>query len=219
MKTDVQLQNDVTEQLWWEPRVTSIDIHVAARDGIVTLSGKVSTYREKCDAERATLRVEGVKDIADEIVVDPKEGHQRKDSELADAVAKSLKWHVWVPSVVRAAIENGWVTLMGDVAWEFQLKAAEDSVSHLPGVKGVSNNILIKPSAQPIEIRDAVERALKRNAETDADNISVRADGGYITLTGMVGSWHERQEAEQLAWNAPGVSKVQNDLEIIECAK
>ena len=215
MKTDLQLKNDVMEQLQWEPRVTSIDIRVLARDGIVTLSGKVPTYREKCEAERATLRVEGVKDIADEIDVDPKEGHQGEDSELADMVAKSLKWHVWVPSEVRAAIESGWVTLMGDVAWEFQLKAAEDSVSHLRGVKGVLNNISIIPSAEPTLLKDAVERALKRNAEINTDKISVSADGGYVTLTGTVDSWHERQEAGQAAWNAPGVGKVQNNLAVL----
>ena len=215
MKTDIQLQYDVTEQLRREPRVTLTDIQVAAIDGMVTLTGQVPTYREKCDAERATLRVAGVKDITDEIKVVPKAGHQREDSELADAVAKSLKWHVWVPSAVRASIENGWITLTGDVTWEFQLKAAANSVSHLPGVKGVSNNISIKPGVEPVEIQDAIERALKRNAEVDSENISVCADAGNVTLTGTIRSWDERQAAEQAAWNAPGVTEVHNKLEIL----
>ena len=219
MKTDVQLQNDVTEQLRCEPSVTSIGIQVAAINGMVTLTGQVPTYREKCDAERTTLRVAGVKDITDEINVVPQAGHQREDSELADAVAKTLKWHVWVPSVVRASIENGWITLTGDVKWEFQLKAAEDSVSHLHGVKRVTNNISIKPSIQPVEIQDAIERALKRNAVVDSENIFVSADAGKVTLTGTIYSQDERQAAEKAAWNAPGVTEVHNKLAILSRAE
>jgi len=212
MKTDAQLKIDVTEELRWEPTVTSTDINIVVDKGVVTLSGTVPYYAEKWAAERATQRVEGVKAIAEELEVNLIGGHKRKDAEIAQAVVQSLKWHVWVPSHVQATVEDGWVTLTGAVQWGYERSSAEDAVRFLSGVKGVSNSITLKPSAQPMAIKDAIEKALKRNAEVDAENIKVSAVGGKVTLAGTVHSWDEREEADSAAWNAPGVTAVQNDL-------
>jgi osmotically-inducible protein OsmY len=212
MKTDAQLKKDVIEELRWEPSVTASDINVATHDGVVTLSGTVPHYAEKLAAERATQRVEGVKAIAEEMEVHPTGVFDRKDSDIAEAVANSLRWHVWVPSHVQATVQNGWVTLTGCVTWGFQRNSAEDCVRYLPGVKGVSNNITLKPSAQPTAIKDLIVKALRRDAEIDAKNIDVLADGGKVTLAGTVTSWDEREEAATAAWNAPGVTSVDNDL-------
>jgi osmotically-inducible protein OsmY len=215
MKTDTQLKSDVTEELRWEPCVTMSHIDVNVHDGVVTLSGVVPTFAEKWAAQKATQRVEGVKAIAEELKVQPAEIHKHKQTEIAEAVVSSLKWHVWVPSQVQATVENGWVTLSGAVQWDFQRNSAADAVRYLAGVIGVSNNIILKPSLQPTAVKDAIEKALKRDAEIDADRITVSADGGKVILSGSSGSWHERTAAATAAWSAPGVTNVENNLHVL----
>jgi osmotically-inducible protein OsmY len=214
MKTDTQLKDDVMAELRWEPTVTSNDINVAARDGIVTLSGTVPHYAEKRAAERATQRVEGVKAIAEEMEVHLLKDYERKDADIAQAAVDALRWHVWVPSHIQATVEKGWLTLTGSVMWGYERNSAEDAVSYLAGVKGVLNNITLKPSVKPAAVKDAIEKALKRNAEVDAENISVSAIGSKVTLAGSVSSWDEREEAGSAAWNAPGVTEVENELAV-----
>lgn len=212
MKTDIQLKNDVMEELRWEPTVTSTDINVVVDQGVVTLSGTVPYYAEKWAAERATQRVDGVKAIAEELEVSLAGGHKRKDSDIAQAVVQALRWHVWVPNHVMATVENGWVTLTGSVNWGFERSSAEDAVRFLSGVKGVSNTIILKPSIQPTAVKEAIIKALKRDAEIDAEHINVTADGSKVTLDGTVTSWDEREEAGSAAWCAPGVTEVRNNL-------
>ena len=215
MKSDAQLQKDVMEELKWEPCVTASEIGVSAVNGVVTLNGTVPTYAEKWAAERAAQRVFGVKAIAEEIRITPMGLHAKTDAEIAAVAVTSLKSHVWVPTDIQATVQNGWVTLAGVVNWEFQQKAASDSVRFLAGVKGVSNNITVKTTAKPTAVKDAIEKALVRNAEIDAGNVRVAADGSTVTLSGSVRSWNERTEAGAAAWNAPGVDAVRNDLEVV----
>ena len=214
MKTDSTLQAEVEEELKWEPSVTASNIGVSVNDGVVTLSGTVPTYAEKWAAEKAAGRVAGVKAIAEELQVKLFGPHQRNDTEIAEAAAQSIKWHVWVPIGIQTTVEKGWVTLQGEVSWDFQRKAAFDAVRYLPGVVGASNDITVKPTVQPSAVKEAIEKALKRDAELDAEEIVVRTDGGKVTLSGNVHSWADRNDAGQAAWNAPGVTAIQNDLTV-----
>jgi osmotically-inducible protein OsmY len=214
MKTNDQLQSDVMEELRWEPSVTATNINVATHNGVVTLSGTVPYYAEKCAAERATQRVAGVKAIAEELKVSLDGIPKFQDTDIAEAVVTTLKWHVWVPSLVQAIVEDGWVTLTGSVPWGYQRDSAVDSVKYLAGVRGVSNNITLTLGVEPTEIKDAIEKALKRDAEVDAEHIIVSTNGGKVTLSGTIRSWDARDEAESAAWSAPGVTDVANNLSV-----
>lgn len=212
--SDSQLQTDVMNELRCEPRLTPEKIGVAVHNGIVTLSGTVPNYAEKMAAEKATLRVRGVKGVAEEIEVHLLPTSKKNDTEIAEAVANALAWHVWAPDNIKTKVENGWVTLSGEVEYQFQRSAAHDSVRFLGGVRGVTNNIAIKKSVNVDNIQDAIEKALVRDAELEAEHIHVAAEGSTVTLSGRVHSAWERQAASDAAWRAAGVSKVQNQLEI-----
>ena len=214
MKTDVELKNDVSEALLWEPMVTSADIVINAHKGVVTLSGTVPYYAEKLAAERATQRVNGVKAIVESLEVSVTGAHKRKDTDLAQAVVNALSWHVWVPDSVQATVEKGWVTLTGTVDWEYQRNASEEALKYLSGVTGIVNNISLKAGVKPEAIKSAIEKALKRNAEVDADRVKVSTDGGKVKLTGTVGSWTEREECGSAAWGTPAVMEVENEIAV-----
>jgi osmotically-inducible protein OsmY len=215
MKTNTQLQKDVMEELKWEPCVTTTEIGVSVNNGDVTLRGTVPTFAEKFAAERATRRVAGVKAIAEEIQVTPVGKNKRSDQEIAEAAARALKSHVWVPTDVQVTVENSLVTLRGEVNWRYQRSAALEAVRYLAGVKGVSNLISIKPTVvNPTDVKNAIEQAFNRNAEIQPEHIKVCTDGGKVTLSGSVRSLVERYEAAEAAWSAPGVNAMQNDIAV-----
>ena len=215
MKSDAQLQKDVEEELRCEPCVTAASIGVVVRDGTVTLSGMVPTYAEKQAAERAARRVAGVRSIAEEIRVKPAGLHKRNDTEIVEAVVNALQAHVWVPTDIQATVENGWVSLRGMVTWQFQKEAATIAVRYLAGVQGVSNDITVRPREPAAALERSIDDAVKRNALLLGDYITVEADGGKVTLSGEVRSWAERDEAERLAWSAPGVTEVDDRLIVL----
>ena len=216
MKTDSQLQQDVMAELKWEPAVHAEQIGVEVKNGVVTLSGEVSSYTEKWNAERAAQRVNGVKALAVELTVKLAEFSKRTDADIAESAKNILSWTSSLPAdAVKVMVEGGWLTLSGDVEWQYQRQDAAHGVRFLAGVTGVSNQIAIKPSLSGTVVKSDIEAALKRRAAADAKTIAVDVKGGDVTLTGTVHSWAERDLATRSAWGSSGVRNVVDKMNLV----
>ena len=216
MKTDLQLQKDVTTELNWEPSVNAAQLAVEVKDGIVTLAGNVDSYAEKWDAEHAAQRVTGVRALAIEIDVVLRGTSERNDADIARSAENVLQWTTALQrDSVRVMVENGCITLSGAVNWDYQRQAAEAAVRYLKGVTGVSNQIAIAPKTMMNTIKADIEAALKRRAHDDAQQLSVTIEGSSVTLQGAVHSWSERNLAMHSAWGTPGVRDVVDKMTVV----
>ena len=214
-RTDTQIQSDVLAELRWDARVMPNEIGVIVKDGVATLTGWVDSYTKRWAAEAAALRVRGVKAVANDIEVRLPSIAERNDADIAAAAVRALEWDAFVPiDKIDVTVSKGWVTLKGEVEWQFQKQDAERAVRRLAGVKGVSNLLVVRPRVTPSELKKKIEQALVRTAELDAKRITVDVDGSKVILKGTVRSWAEKKEAERQAWLAPGVTSVDNRIMI-----
>lgn len=213
---DRELRQDVIDELEFEPSIDAADIGVAAENGVITLTGHVSSYAQKMATERAVWRVKGVKAIAQEIKVRIPGDKKRDDDEIAQRAVSILAWNSLIPrDSIHVRVQNGFVTLSGQVDWNFQRRAAEADIRKLAGVAGVINEITLKPSIEPVDIKQRITDALKRHAEVEARDIRIEVrDGDTVSLEGEVDNWDERQAVVNAAWSAPGVRSVDDRLRI-----
>lgn len=213
MKTDKQLQEDVLAELAWEASVNAAHIGVEVDQGVVTLTGHVESFGEKWGAERAAKRVNGVRAVAIEMDVKVKDAMKKTDADIALAAVNALQWLSTIPkNALQVSVEHGTITLSGSVAWEYQREAAVSAVRGLLGVRGILNQIIVKPKVNITTVKNDIESALKRRASLDAQEISVAVDGDAITLSGKVHSWAEKNLAINSAWSTPGVRTVVDKL-------
>jgi osmotically-inducible protein OsmY len=212
---DSDLRRKVIAELDWEPSVDASQIGVAVKDGIVTLTGSVLSYPERKNAEKAASRIAGVKAVAGDLEIKLFGTAARSDFDIAQSALSSLRFNASVPSDrIQVLVEMGWVTLDGEVEWQYQKTAAENALKYLLGVKGITNCIAIKPKLNPADVKAKIESAFARLAQLDANQIKVEAVDSKVILRGTVRPWDEKEQAETAAWSAPGVSKVQNDVVI-----
>ncbi|MFB9235373.1 BON domain-containing protein [Plantactinospora siamensis] len=217
-RDDVEIQRAVLAELRWEARVQPNEVGVSVNGGVVTLTGWVDSYAKKGAAERTAHRLRGVRAVANDIEVRLPGAAERLDPDIATAATRALEWDAFVPiENLDVTVSNGWVMLRGEVEWGYQKRAAERAVRRLAGVRGVTNLVAVRPAHRPAPaelVRD-IRNALVRSLETDADEIVVRVDGDAVVLTGTVHSWLEREEAERVAWSAPGVSAVEDHITVV----
>ena len=213
MRSDRDIERDVKDELQWDPDLDATDIAISVKDSVVTLAGYVKSYTDKYEAEAAAKRVAGVKAVANDIEVRMPSVDERPDPDIARDAVAAIKSQLPISSEhIKVVVKNGWVTLEGQVEWQYQKNTAETAVRRIKGVKGVSNLIQLKPRAEPSEIKKKIQEAFRRNAEVDANRIMVEANGSEVVLKGTVRSWIEREEAERVAWSAPGVTKVVDQI-------
>lgn len=215
MKSNETLQTDVQNAIKWEPLLHAAEIGVTAKDGIVTLTGEVNSYAKKLEAEMAAKKVIGVNALVEKIKVKFPVTWAKTDEEIASSVLSALKSRWDVPKdKVTIKVEDGWITLEGELPWNYQKDAAKSAINHLSGVKGVTNNIKIKSETHDaIEKRDVID-AIHRSWSVDDMDIDVDVSGTTVTLSGTVGSWYQKEEAARIAWNTPGIFHVNNELEV-----
>ena len=215
MKKDLEIQQDVMLELKWQPFLVASNIGVSVKDGIVTLSGTVDNLSQKITAENAAKKVSGVRAIAEDIQIGVSPAFKKTDTEIAETVLNALKWHSAVPEEnISVKVEDGVVTLEGDVEWEYQRNSARNAICNLLGVRNVLNNLIIRPKASSLDIKSKIKSAFYRSATIDADKIMVEVVGNKVILSGKVSSYGEKEDAEDAAWAAPGIATVENKLEV-----
>jgi osmotically-inducible protein OsmY len=217
MKTDMQLQKDVIDELKWQPRTRDAEIGVAAKGGVVTLSGDVTSYVQKFEAARLAEQVSGAQAIADELHVKLPNASVRSDTDIAHSAITAFKWNIEIPDDrLTLKVQDGWVTVHGNVDWQYQKSAAENAIRYLIGVKGVTNLAVVQqPQVAPEVVRQQIAAALKRSATVDSARVTVESkNGGTVVLRGTVRSWTEREDAERAAWATPGVARVDDELAV-----
>ena len=216
MKTDLEIKNDVLKQLAWQPDINETQIGVVVENGVVTLTGFITDYSKKLAAEKAVKKVKGVKAVAEDIQVKYGSSYQKTDKEIALAIVNTFEWNTILQEKnIEIKVDAGWVWLSGEVQWGFQKNAAKRVVEKLLGVKGVINNINIKQAVEPKKIKEKITKAFERLADVDAHNITIYVEGNTVKLKGKVHSLSEKDEARRTAYYAPGVYKVENELEVI----